>query len=55
MTAVYRTNLDLSDLLPPFFYSLILAYTGLGGVFVALGIFSALCGYVSWRHLPRSM
>ena len=40
MTAVYRTNLDLSDLLPAFVYSIILAFTGLGGVFVALGIFS---------------
>jgi MFS family permease len=55
MTAVYRTNLDLSDLLPPFVYALILAFTGLGGVFVALGLFSAVCAVVSWRHLPRSM
>jgi MFS family permease len=55
MTAVYRTNLDLSDLLPPFVYSLILAFTGLGGVFIALGVFSAVCAVVSWRHLPRSM
>ncbi len=55
MTAVYRTNLDLSDLLPAFVYSIILGFTGLGGVFVALGIFSAFCAWFSWRHLPRSM
>ena len=55
MTAVYRTNLDLSDLLPAFVYSIILGFTGLGGVFVALGLFSAFCAWLSWRHLPRSM
>ncbi len=55
MTAVYRTNLDLSELLPPLVYSIILGFTGLGGVFVALGIFMAVCAWLSWRHLPRSM
>lgn len=55
MTAVYRTYLDMSELLPPFVYAIILGFTGLGGVFVTLGFFCALCGWVSWRHLPRSM
>ena len=55
MNAVYRTYLDLSDLLPPFVYAIILGFTGLGGVFVALGVFSAVCGAIVWRHLPRSM
>jgi MFS family permease len=55
MTAVYRTNLDLSELLPPLVYAIILAFTGLGGVFVALGLFCAFCGVVAWRHLPRTM
>jgi MFS family permease len=55
MTAVYRTNLDLSELLPPLIYSIILGFTGMGGVFVALGLFCAVCGFVAWRHLPRSM
>ena len=55
MTAVYRTNLDLSDLLPPLIYSAILGFAGLGAVFAALGLFCAFCAYVSWRHLPRSM
>ena len=55
MTAVYRTNLDISDLLPALLYSVILGFTGLGGVFFALGLFSLFCAYMSWRHLPRSM
>jgi MFS family permease len=55
MTAVYRTNLDLSDLLPALIYSIILGFAGIGGVFVALGIFCAVCGILSWLYLPRSM
>ena len=55
MNAVYRTYLDLSELLPPFVYAIILGFAGLGGVFVALGLFAAVCAYLSWRHLPRSM
>lgn len=55
MTAVYRTNLDLSDLLPALIYSIILGFAGLGAVFGTLGLFCAFCAWVSWRHLPRSM
>lgn len=55
MTAVYRTNLDLSDLLPALIYSIILGFAGLGAVFAALGLFCAFCAWVAWRHLPRSM
>lgn len=55
MTAVYRTYLDLSELLPPLAYSLVLAFFGLGGVFATLGVFTAVCGYYTWRYLPRSM
>jgi MFS family permease len=55
MTAVYRTNLDLSELLPPLVYAIILSFTGLGGVFVTVGLFAAICGVLSWRYLPRSM
>jgi len=55
MTAVYRTYLDLSDLLPPLIYSIVLAFFGLGAVFATLALFTAFCGYVVWRYLPRSM
>lgn len=55
MTAVYRTNLDLSDLLPALIYSVILGFAGLGAVFIALGLFCAVCGVIAWRYLPRSM
>jgi len=55
MTSVYRTYLDLSDLLPPLVYSIILGFFGFGSVFVTLGIFSAVCGWLTWRYLPKSM
>lgn len=55
MTAVYRTNLDLSDLLPALIYSIILGFAGIGAVFIALGTFCAICGILSWRYLPRTM
>ncbi|QPC87490.1 MFS transporter [Mesorhizobium sp. NBSH29] len=55
MTAVYRTYLDLSELLPPLIYSLMLAFFGLGSVFATLAVFSAICGAITWRYLPKSM
>jgi MFS family permease len=55
MTAVYRTYLDLSELLPPLVYAVVLTYFGLGSVFAALGLFTLFCGAVCWRYLPRSL
>lgn len=55
MSAVYRTYLDLSELLPPLIYSVVLLFFGLGGVFATLGVFAAICGLISWRYLPKSM
>jgi hypothetical protein len=33
----------------------VLAFFGLGGVFVTLGLFAAICGLLTWRYLPKSM
>lgn len=55
MTAVYRTYLDLSELLPPLVYSVVLAFFGLGSVFATLGVFCCICGLFTWRYLPKSM
>ena len=55
MSAVYRTYLDLSDLLPPLVYSIVLAFFGLGAVFATLGVFAAICGLLTWYYLPKSM
>jgi MFS family permease len=55
MSAVYRTYLDLSELLPPLIYSVVLAFFGLGAVFATLGVFTAYCGWLTWRYVPKSM
>ncbi len=55
MSAVYRTYLDFSELLPPLAYSVVLAIFGLGAVFVTLGVFCAICALFTWRYLPKSM
>jgi MFS family permease len=55
MSAVYRTYLDLSELLPPLVYSVVLAFAGLGGVFATLGLFLAACGWLTWRYLPKGL
>ncbi len=55
MSAVYRTYLDFSELLPPLVYSVVLAFFGLGAVFTTLGVFCAIWGLLTWRYLPKSM
>jgi MFS family permease len=55
MAAVYRTYLDFSELTPPMVYSIVLAFFGLGSVFVTLGLLMAGCAAVSWRYVPKSM
>lgn len=55
MTAVYRTYLDLSELTPPLFYSVMLAFFGLGSVFATLGCLAAFCAFLTWHYLPRRL
>ncbi len=55
MAAVYRTYLDFAELTPPLVYSIVLAFFGLGSVFVTLGLLMVGCAAVSWRYVPRSM
>lgn len=55
MTGVYRTYVDIAELIPTFIYSLLLLFLPLGSVFVAMGLWALVCGVVAWRYLPRSM
>lgn len=55
MTAVYRTYMDLSELVPLFVYGVLLTWFGLGVVFVALAGLMVVCGLISLRHLPRRL
>jgi hypothetical protein len=55
MTGVYRTYLDMSELLPTLLFSMLLLFAPLMSVFIVLGVWSAVCGWISWRHLPRRL
>ena len=50
-----QCGMDMSDLLPPLIYAIILGFFGLGGVFIALSAFTLICAWIAWRHLPQSM
>ena len=52
MTTVFRTYLDMSDLLPPALFALLLSFFGLASVFVAAGLWMLAIG-VTARLLPR--
>jgi MFS family permease len=55
MTGVYRTYVDIAELIPTFIYSLLLLFLPLGSVFIAMGLWALVCGAVAWHYLPRSM
>lgn len=55
MTAVYRTYIDLSELIPSFIFAFTLLWFDIGTVFIILGLCLALVGLMSWRFLPRSL
>ncbi|MDT8343814.1 MAG: hypothetical protein RQ752_05230, partial [Thermohalobaculum sp.] len=55
MTAVYRTYMDLSELVPLFIYGVLLTWFGLGVVYIALAGLMVACALIAWRYLPRRL
>ena len=55
MTAVYRTYLEIGDLIPNLFYGVILLWLPLGGVFAAYGLACLGFAWACWRYLPEGM
>jgi MFS family permease len=55
MTSIYRSYIDLADLLPSVVYGILLGFFDVGSVFVALGIGLVAIAWASWRYLPRSL
>jgi MFS family permease len=55
MAAVYRTFIDLSELLPAIVFAVALRFFEIGVVFTLLGVGLAAIGFVSWRYLPKSL
>jgi hypothetical protein len=54
MATVFRTYIDLSDLLPAALYSVLLSFFDIRVVFLAAGLWMLVAAAVA-RHLPRSM
>ncbi|MBC8037329.1 MAG: MFS transporter [Rhizobiales bacterium] len=55
MTAVYRTSIEFSDLIPSFIFAFVLLRFEIGSVFVILGLWLGVMGFLTWRYLPRSL
>jgi MFS family permease len=55
MTAVYRTYIDFSELIPSFLFALALSHFEIGSVFIILAAIQAICGIYAWRYLPKAM
>ncbi len=55
MTAVYRTSIEFSELVPSFIFAFALLWFEIGAVFVILGLWLGVMSFVTWRYLPRSL
>ncbi len=55
MTAVYRTFIELSDLLPGIVYAIALSFFDVPIVFSLMGALLFVIAGVSWQFLPKSM
>ena len=55
MTAVYRSYLEIGDLLPSLVFGIVLIWLPLGSVFTVYGLACVLYAAVCWRWLPRGL
>lgn len=55
MTTVYRTYMDVSELIPPLVYAALFGIAGFTGVFFALACLMGAMGFTALRYLPRSL
>jgi len=55
MTGVYRTYLELSDLIPSAVYAVALLFAPVSVTFVLLALWMMICGVITWTYLPKSL
>ncbi len=55
MTAVYRTFIECSELVPGIVFAVALSYFNVSIVFIILGICLSGLALLTWRYLPKSM
>lgn len=55
MTSVYRTFIEISDILPGIIFALVLSVLPTQTVFVLVGVLALFMAFVTWKHLPKSL
>jgi len=55
MTAVYRTYLEIGDLIPNLIYGIILIWLPLGAVFAVDGLACIGFAWACWKYLPKGL
>jgi MFS family permease len=55
MTPVYRSFIELSDLVPGIMFAAVLSVFTIGTAFVVLGLSMTILVWISWRYLPKSL
>ena len=55
MTSVYRTFIEISDIVPGIIFALVLSILPTQAVYVLVGLLAALMSFITWRHLPKSL
>lgn len=55
MTSVYRTFIEISDLLPGIIFAFVLTVLPTQSVYILVGLLSAYMAFITWKHLPKSL
>ncbi len=55
MTSVYRTFIDVAEIVPGFAFALILSFLPTSSVYVVVGVGALAMAFITWRHLPKSL
>ncbi|NMD08306.1 MAG: MFS transporter [Phyllobacteriaceae bacterium] len=55
MTSVYRTFIEVSDLLPGIIFAFVLTIFPTQAVYVLVGGLALAMAFITWKHLPKSL
>lgn len=55
MTSVYRTFIEISDIVPGIIFAFVLSIFPTQTVYVIVGLTSGYMAFLTWRHLPKSL
>ena len=55
MTSVYRTFIEISDMVPGIIFAFVLSIFPTQTVYIIVGLTSAYMTFLTWRHLPKSL